>query len=266
MSTITAAPGHEVASPGLIARYHFLFRRLHSLTGILFGLYLFVHLGVNATLAEGARGGVGPDGQPVATVFQQQVDKIHSLPFLLFIEIAFLYAPLIYHTLYGFWIIYTGQPNVGRYGYTRNWLYILQRISALIIVLFAAFHIFTMKGWLPGTFADVLEFKANAATESTARHLYSAWWIWAVTYPIGVLASAFHTANGFYGAAISWGLTISATAQKRWGAFCAILGVGLLAAGMTALIFGVIAAQKLPAETTPEEPNIDRIHATSSAS
>jgi succinate dehydrogenase / fumarate reductase, cytochrome b subunit len=254
MSTITAAPGHEVASPGLIARYHFLFRRLHSLTGIMFGLYLFVHLGVNATLAEGTR----HDG--TATVFQQQVDKIHSLPFLTFIEIAFLYAPLAYHTLYGFWIIYSGQPNVGRYGYTRNWLYILQRISGLVIVFFAAFHIFTMKGWLPGTFADALEFNARHATESTARHLYSHWWIWSVTYPIGVLASAFHTANGFYGAAITWGLTISATAQKRWGAFCAILGVGLLAAGMTALIFGVVAAQKLPANPDAAPVTSERIH------
>lgn len=252
MTTITASPlRHDNASPGFIARYHFLLRRLHSLTGILFGLYLFVHLGVNATLAEGAR----HDGQP--TVFQQQVNYIHSLPFLPVVEIALIYAPLAFHTLYGFWIIYTGQPNIGKYGYTRNWLYILQRISGLIIVFFAMFHIFTMKGWLPGTFASALTFQPLDATASTARHLYTAWWIWAVTYPIGVLASAFHTANGFYGAAITWGLTISATAQKRWGALCVVLFFGLFSAGMTALVAGVIAAQS-PAATVPMHSPLEK--------
>ena len=247
MSTITAHAPHGAKSGGL-SQYHFLFRRLHSLTGILFGLYLFVHLGVNATLAEGAR----HDGSP--TVFQQQVNYIHSLPFLPFIEIAFIYTPLAYHTLYGFWIIKSGQPNVGRYGYTRNWLYIFQRISGLLIVFFAMFHIFTMKGWLPGEFAHALKFDPVNATNSTASHLYTAWWIWGVTYPIGILASAFHTANGFYAASITWGLTISAKAQKRWGLLCAVIFFGLLSAGMTALVAGVMAAQSAPTSTPIVQP------------
>ena len=238
-TTITAHVNAEADRAGWLARNHFLFRRLHSLTGIAFGLYVFVHLGINATLAEGAR----HDGAP--TVFQQQVDKIHSLPFLSFVEIFTLYLPLTYHTVYGFYILYTGQANVGRYGYTRNWLYLLQRVTALVIFFFAVFHIFTMKHWLPGNFAAALEFKATEATRSTAEHLYAAWWIWAVAYPLGILASAFHTANGFYAGAITWGLTISAEAQKRWGLFCAVLFVGLMGAGMTALVSGVLTAQHL---------------------
>lgn len=248
MSTITAHNAHGTPQARGLAQYHFLFRRLHSLTGILFGLYLFVHLGVNASLAEGAR----HDGSP--TVFQQQVNYIHSLIFLPLVEIFLIYLPLAYHTLYGFWIIYTGQPNVGRYGYTRNWLYILQRISGVLIVLFAVFHIFTMKGWLPGEFASALRFDPINATQSTAHHLYSAWWIWAVTYPIGILASAFHTVNGFYAAAITWGLTISARAQKRWGMLCIILFFGLFSAGMTALVAGVVAAQSPMPPTTQPSP------------
>ena len=245
MSTITAHSAHGATKARGLAQYHFLFRRLHSLTGILFGLYLFVHLAVNASLAEGAR----HDGQP--TVFQAQVDKIHGLPFLPFIEIFFIYLPLAYHTIYGFWIMYSGQPNVGRYGYTRNWLYLFQRISGLVIVFFALFHVMSMKGWLPGEFARALVFQPEAATASTARHLYAAWWIWGVTYPIGVLASAFHTANGFYAAAITWGLTISARAQKRWGMFCAILFFGLFFAGMTAIVAGVRAAQSPAVKDAP---------------
>ena len=241
-TTITAHVQAADRRVGWLARNHFLFRRLHSLTGILFGLYMFVHLGVNASLAEGARHDGGP------TVFQQQVDKIHSLPYLMAIEVAFLYFPLVYHTVYGFYITLTGQLNVGAYGYTKNWLYVMQRVTAMVIFFFAIFHVFTMKGWLPGTFADALVFRPHEATASTAEHLYAAWWIWAVVYPLGVLASAFHTANGFYASAITWGLTISSQAQKRWAALCSAIFVGLLAAGMVALIAGVNAARELRAD------------------
>lgn len=237
MSTISATAAGE-SSPGLIAKNHFLLRRLHSLTGIIFGMYLFVHLGVNATLAEGSRHA----GHP--TVFQGLVDYIHSIPFLPVVEFAMIFGPLLYHTIYGFYIFYTGQFNIGRYGYTRNWLYVLQRISALVIVVFALFHILSLKAWLPGEFAKALVFVPGEATTSTANHLLAAPWIWAVAYPIGVLASAFHTANGFYAAAITWGLAVSATAQRRWGMLCSLAFLFLFAAGMTALIAGVTVARQ----------------------
>ena len=84
---------------------YFLIRRLHSLTGIVFGGYLVVHLLINATIARGG------------TEYQVQVDKIHSLPFLPLIEWTFIYLPILFHTVYGAWIIVTGQPNVQRYPY-----------------------------------------------------------------------------------------------------------------------------------------------------
>ena len=37
----------------VLGQYHFLLRRLHSLTGIVFGGYLVVHLLINATIAQG---------------------------------------------------------------------------------------------------------------------------------------------------------------------------------------------------------------------
>lgn len=242
MSTMTA---HSTKTPSLslVSRYHFLLRRLHSLTGIVFGLYLFVHLGVNATIIEGARHAGS------ASVFQQQVDQIHRLPFLLFIEIVMIFLPLLYHTVYGTYITFTGQWNVGNYGYTRNYLYVLQRITAIVILFFALFHILTMRGFFPGEIGRALTFQPTAATESTILHLTYRWWIWAVVYPIGVLASALHTANGFYAAAITWGLTISEKAQKRWGAVAVLMFLFLFGAGMTALVAGVVKAGQPATET-----------------
>lgn len=208
----------------------FLLRRLHSLTGLIFGGYLVVHLLINATLIEGARHDGGP------TVFQMQVDKIHSLPFLAVVETAFIYLPIIFHTVYGIWITVTGQPNVGNYPYTRNWFYFLQRLSAIILVFFMLFHVLTMKGVFGGSFGTTLTFDPAAATSSTVRHMHAAWWVGWIVYPIGVLAACYHLANGFWTAAITWGLTISSDAQRRFGKVCAGLFVITLACSMMALV------------------------------
>ena len=57
-----------------------------------------------------------------------------------------------------------------------------------------------------------------------------------VVYPLGILASCYHLANGFWTAAITWGLTISASAQKRFGYVCAGLFAFTFICGMVALV------------------------------
>ena len=49
-----AATTSDLTLPEIGGHSHFLIRRLHSLTGIVFGGYIVVHLLVNATLVEGA--------------------------------------------------------------------------------------------------------------------------------------------------------------------------------------------------------------------
>src|SRR5881392_879478 len=95
---VTTATASDMTLPLLGGRHHFLLRRLHSLTGLIFGGYLVVHLIINATLIQG---GVGEND-----VYQTQVNKIHSLPFLWAIEWAFIFLPIIFHTVYGIWIAF----------------------------------------------------------------------------------------------------------------------------------------------------------------
>jgi succinate dehydrogenase / fumarate reductase, cytochrome b subunit len=220
VSTATTASDYTV--PLLGGRRHFLLRRLHSLTGIVFGGYLVVHLLVNATIAQGG------------TVYQDQVDKIHSLPFLPVIEWTFIYLPIIYHTIYGIWITLTGQPNATQYPYGKNWAYVAQRVSAIIIVLFILFHVLSLKY---GAFGDNLAFDPHRrALATVGTHMDTNGFITWFVYPVGILASCFHLANGFWTAAITWGLTISAGAQRRWGIACAALFVVTFIAGITALV------------------------------
>src|SRR5829696_8640748 len=143
LSSATTLP--HATNPGNISATTvrpFLLRRLHSLTGIVFGGYLVVHLIVNATLIQG----VHPHD-----VYGEQVAKIHSLPFLSAIEWTFIYLPILFHTVYGIWITVTGQPNVDRYPYRKNQFYVAQRISAIVIVFFMLFHVLTLKYGLFGT-------------------------------------------------------------------------------------------------------------------
>lgn len=217
---MTTATASDMTVPLLGGQHHFLLRRLHSLTGIFFGAYLIVHLLVNATLIQGG------------SVYQQQVDKIHSTPFLLGVEWVFIFIPFIYHAVYGLWITFTAKWNVSNYSFSKNWFYVFQRISAVILIVFIAYHVLSMKG----LFGHWLEFDAEHATGSTVRNVGSSWISGYVIYPIGILASAYHTANGFWTAAITWGLTTSAAAQRRWGQVCIGLFVLLLGCGLLALV------------------------------
>jgi succinate dehydrogenase / fumarate reductase cytochrome b subunit len=136
--------------------------------------------------------------------------------------------------VYGIWITFTGQPNVGHYPYAKNVFYTLQRTSGLVIVLFMIFHVFSLKyGW----FGASLTFDPHRATATVGRHMDESWWIvpW-VVYPLGIIASCYHLANGLWTAAITWGLTISKGAQRRWGYVCGGIFAVTLICGFVALI------------------------------
>ncbi len=128
---VPAATYHT--APG---RRHFLIRRLHSLTGLVFGGYITTHLLVNAT-------GIWPRD------YQQNVDKIHSLePMLWLIELATIFLPLLIHALYGIYITKAGVKfNTTKYNYGGNVRYTLQRWAGVVLLLFIAFHIATLHKW-----------------------------------------------------------------------------------------------------------------------
>jgi succinate dehydrogenase / fumarate reductase cytochrome b subunit len=223
VSTIaTTAPDHT--APLIGGHQHFLLRRLHSLTGIVFGGYLVVHLLVNATIAQ------------LGNVFQVQVNKIHDLPFLWAIEWTLIYLPIIYHTIYGIWITMTGQPNVNSYPYHKNWFYTFQRLSAIVIVLFMIFHVLSLKYGAFNWWSPALQFDPHAAAATVHAHMKTSPWVAWFIYPLGILASCYHLANGIWTAGITWGLTVSAAAQRRWGYVCTGLFFVTLGCGIIALV------------------------------
>ena len=227
-ASVTGAAGGGISATGLMAKRHFMWRRLHSLTGIVpAGVFVIFHLFTNCQMLLGAQ------------EFQHEVDFIHSLPGLLFLEIA-LWVAIGFHAALGVVYTLTGQVNVGAYSYSGNWRYVLQRVTAALAMVFIFLHVATLRwrwdigGWFTPFFAHGAHGEPLVAA-TTARALQFHWLI-VVLYAVGALSVVFHWANGLWTAAITWGLTISEAAQRRWGYACAALAVALTVFTAGALI------------------------------
>ena len=219
---MSTAVSDQAATSPLAGPAYLLIRRLQSLTGLIFGGYIFVHLLVNATILQGGNS------------YQLQVDKIHSLPFLEAIEWTAIFIPFLFHAFYGVWIAVNGRPNVANYPYRKNIYYLLQRISAVIILLFVLFHVLSLKY---AVFGPELSFNANGqALETIGTHMRHNWMLATMVYPLGILAATYHTANGLWTGAITWGLTITARSQRQFGLVCTGLFIATSILGMLAVV------------------------------
>ncbi len=233
---------------GFLQKHHFLLRRLHSLSGILpIGVFLIAHLVTNSSLAWG-KFGLRAEGHGYTIAeggikyFQKEVAWINTqVPHLLLIEIT-LWVSIAFHSILGFYYATTGKSNLKHYAYQDNRRYTLQRWSGYIGILFIFYHVATLRwGWtflVPDGTKWSHDFSAStlAAALQGSTDGYTAMGL-AVSlfYFIGVSLLVFHFANGLWTAAITWGLTVSVQAQRRWGYVCTAFGAGLMLAAWSAL-------------------------------
>lgn len=229
---------NSVASPrttsSFYGRNEFLLRRLHSLSGLVpVGAYMCIHLITNATVLDSPR------------TFQEKVDTIHSLGKMLpVIEWVFIFLPIIFHAALGVVRAVYCETNAGVYRYGGNVRYTLQRITAWIALVFIAWHVFHMHGWLHNdywtqTVAKPLgggHFDPNHATSSTIEALAPL--LVKILYAIGILACVYHLANGIWTSGITWGIWTTPAAQRRADYVCIAFGVLFGFIGLGAL-FGM---------------------------
>ena len=240
-------PGSEPSHASI--QRHFLLRRLHSLTGIVpIGVFLIAHLTTNSSLAWGrfALRGEGEGlsvAQGGAKYFQHEVSWINEqVPHLLLIEIV-LWVSIAFHSILGLAYAASGKGNVKRYAYQDNWRYSLQRLTGYVGILFIAYHVATLRwGWtflVPEGTRWSHNFSAStlaAALQGSTEGYTAPGVAVSALYMVGVTALVYHFANGLWTAAITWGLTISTKAQRRWGVACAAIGLGLMGAAWSALL------------------------------
>jgi succinate dehydrogenase / fumarate reductase, cytochrome b subunit len=189
----------------------FLFRRLHSLLGVVpITLFLFIHLFTNAFATRGA------------DAFNDKVATLESMPFLPVIEFLFIFLPLLYHAVYGMYVAYTSGYNTNKFSWGRNWMFVLQRTTGVITFIFIIYHLWTTRfsGDTP-SFDMVVEIVKNPLG------------FWFMI--IGTVAAVFHLANGLWGFFIHWGVTVGPRAQRTSAYVMMALFVVLSAVGIAAL-------------------------------
>jgi succinate dehydrogenase / fumarate reductase cytochrome b subunit len=197
----------------------FLLRRLHSLTGIvpLAGFIIF-HFFENSYSTKGL------------TAYNARVDALRGLPFLQAIEWGLLLGPFLFHMLYGLWIIFTGQSNPIREPYRRNYAYVLQRISALVVFVFIIYHVVGLRFLEPAYDRTTGKLDYYTYLKGTFQNPMIYWW-----YVVGIGSTAYHLANGICTFCMTWGITIGRTAQRYTAYAMTVLGLIIFLMGINAI-------------------------------
>jgi len=209
----------------------YLYRKIHSLLGIIpVGFFLLEHLLTNYEATKGYQ------------EFNDAVNWIQGLPFVLFMEIFVVWLPLAFHAIYGLYVAYTARNNVSSYGYFRNQMFMWQRITGVLTFLFVAWHFFQTR--LQVTFGTSHEELGMTMHDIVTNP------VMLTIYIIGVVAASFHFCNGIWGFLVSWGITVGPRAQK----ISTIITLGLFVVMSIMFILSLVAFtgsefQQLPAGT-----------------
>ena len=202
----------------------FILRKLHQLSGIFpLGIFLLEHFYTNSKALSGAKS------------FNDAVADLQSIPYILLVETTGIFIPLIYHAVYGLVITMEARPNNLAYPYPRNWFYLIQRITGVILFFFILFHVLNFRfGMVPGLNTTSVAHAPDQAFQIVSREFHI-WWIF-VIYMIGITATVWHFANGIWLFLVDWGITIGERAQRLTGYACIGVGVVLLLVGVNAAI------------------------------
>ena len=202
----------------------FILRKLHQLSGIFpLGVFLLEHFYTNSKALTGAAD------------FNNAVKDLQSIPYILFVEIGGIFIPLIYHAVYGLVITAEARPNNLAYPYPRNWFYLIQRITGVILFLFITFHVLNFRfGMIPGLNNMSVATHPNQAFDIVAREFRMAPIF--IIYIIGIAATVWHLANGIWLFLVDWGITIGERAQRLTGYACIAFGAVLLLVGINAAV------------------------------
>ncbi len=195
-------------------RTYFVLKRLHSLTGVVpIGLFLLEHFFTNSRALQGS------------AAFNQAARDLASIPYVTLVEAFGIWVPIAFHMVLGVIIATTGQANVGRHGYARNWQYLLQRISGIVLVFYILFHMWMTRFNPVYLHSDAFKF-VHDQVANPAMFAF---------YVIGVLSACWHFGNGLFGFAIHWGLATGRKAQDMVARLSLAVAIVLAIVALNAL-------------------------------
>lgn len=170
----------------------FFNRRLHSLLGVIpIGIFVMQHLIVNHYATVGVES------------FNKAANFMGNLPFRYVLETVIIYLPLLFHAIYGLYIAFTAKNNTSRFGFFRNWMFLLQRITGVITLIFIAWHVWETR--VASAFGHEVNFQMM-------QDILSSPFMFGF-YIVGIISAIFHFANGLWSFLVSWGITVSPRSQ-----------------------------------------------------
>lgn len=209
----------------------FWLRRLHSLSGIFpIGFFLIEHFFSNAFATNG----------PAA--YNENVRFLTGLPFVFFLELFFIWIPIAYHGVYGFYIWWRGDSNVGAaYPWLGNWMYTLQRWTGAIAFFYMGWHVWSMR------FNGVhIITNSAAAFWKVQNEFHNPWAV--AAYFVGIVAASWHFAYGLWLFAAKWGIFVGERARRNFGVVCLLIGVLFVTIG-SATMYAFLTAPQVPPPT-----------------
>ncbi|MBR3119273.1 succinate dehydrogenase cytochrome b558 subunit [Oceanobacillus profundus] len=172
----------------------FFYRRLHSLLGVVpIGLFMVQHLVINHFAVYGEES------------FNRAAGFMAGLPFVLLLEIFVIYLPILFHAILGVYIVFVARNNTRTYGFFRNWMFRLQRITGIVTLVFIAWHVWETRVQIGLGNVDL----DYSLMEGILTNPFMFWF-----YVIGVVSAVFHFANGLWSFLVTWGITQSPKSQK----------------------------------------------------
>jgi len=237
----TATPPAPVKRPGVQPLragegHSFLWRRLHSLSGIVpIGAFLLEHILSNFETWNG----------PAA--YGKQVLFLNSLPLVRVLEWVFIFIPLAFHALYGVYIAFRGRATVNVYPWAGNFGYLMQRVTGIIALAYIVQHVWRQR------FSGIdLPNCPGAAFHKVQVELHNPWML--AIYVIAMVATCWHFAYGIWLFAAKWGITPGDNARKRFGYACAAGGSALCLMGLISIYSVVWKYPAAPDNALPDTP------------
>ncbi|MDH4420690.1 MULTISPECIES: succinate dehydrogenase cytochrome B558 [Bacillus] len=193
----------------------YTFRKWHSLMGVIpVGVFLTQHLVVNNFATRGAE------------AFNKAAGFMELLPFRYALEIFIIFLPILYHAIYGLYIAFTAKNNAVSYGYFRNWMFVFQRISGIVTLIFISWHVWQTR--IQAMLGKEVNYDMMADILSNPAMF--------AFYLVGVVSTIFHFANGLWTFCISWGITVSPRSQRISTYVTLAIFLGLSYVGVSALL------------------------------
>jgi succinate dehydrogenase / fumarate reductase cytochrome b subunit len=217
MQTMADAPAHDRPAPPTARTVagKFLASRLGSLFSILpLGVWTVHHVWNNLAAFDGPQA-----WQETVTGYRSEASRI--------VIAVVVLLPLLWHTVWGIGRMVKSRPQPGL-PFLSNLRYLLQRLSALGLLAFLGAHLWL--AWIQPRFVVGRAEPFSEIAREMHHHMPTL-----VVYVLGVLAVAYHLANGVWSFAMGWGIAVGKTALDWMERLAMAVFVVLLAIGWGAI-------------------------------